>query len=422
MNARRLFLGLALVLSIVTPIAATAATQGAAADPPFDLPAMTLTPADIEALGMTGYGRVGNGEFRSLDTYATRRAEFLELPAADLQDAFEAAGWRQGYVANLGLPAELGNPDSPPSHEAFSVVTEYAAAAGAADAYDLNRDYAGVTAGRVEVLDASRPFADASYLTRIVVADPADGGPYDQVDLTFRLGRVVASTGVIAFDPGDAATPDTAPPDVIARVEAMADRLLERIEAAIARETPDLSNRTLRLDAEQVPIAFATEGYRRLRSDDPPYYNGFQDDFPGPGDDFAAVVAAYELNQGIESPGDPYYVVRLLVFAGEDEAGDHLAAVRTAALSPAGTSAEVVEGAASLGDESWTISYRAEFEPGQAIAGVAVHARSGATVVMLLWEGSDAPDPAAVVALGAVQLACLEAGDCPPATTAPPAT
>ncbi len=419
MNGRGLLLGLALVVALTFPLTAEATNQGGAADQPFDLPAMTLTPADIEAIGLTGYGRVGNGEFRSLDTYVGRRADFLNLPEAELLSAFEDAGWRQGYVANLGLPAEPGNPESDPRNEAFSVVTEYDDPAGATAAYDLNRDYAGVTAGAVDVLDPSRQFADAAYLTRVVVSAPADDGPYDQVDLTLRLGRVVASTGVIDFAPADLATPDAARPEVIAQVEAMGARLLERIEAAIAGGSPALSNRTLRLDGEQVPIAFATEGYRRLNGDDPPYYNGYQDDFPGPGDAFSAVVAAYELNQGVQAAGDPYYVVRLLVFAGAGEAAAHLDAVRAAELSPAGTPAEVVDSAEALGDESWTIAYRAEFEPGQTIAGVAVHARSGASVVMLLWEGADAPDPAAVVALAAAQVTCLDAEDCPPAATTP---
>ena len=130
-------------------------------------------------------------------------------------------------------------------------------------------------------------------------------------------------------------------------VEKMAERLLERIDTVLAGDTPGLSNRTLRLSQAMTPIAFSSEGYRRLNGDDPPYYNGYEDDFPGVDGRFVKVASAYELNQGLQLPGDPYYVVRLLVFSNAGDATDYIANVRAEGLSPAVTPADEVSAAHS---------------------------------------------------------------------------
>ncbi len=181
----------------------------------LDLPAMTLTPADLEEFGLTGFGRFGNGEFRAFDDYVAGRAEFLNVPEAEFRSSLEDAGWQRGYVSNLGLSADPGNPESPSIQIGFSVIYEYADAEGATTAYDLNRNYEGVTVGNVEVSEPSQSYGDASYATRLVASTPTDGEPVDQVDLVLRRGNIVASAGLIALWRGDdlataAALPDNA--------------------------------------------------------------------------------------------------------------------------------------------------------------------------------------------------------------------
>ena len=411
----------AMLMAMIAAWPNVGAAQGQRVDQPLDLPAMTLTPADLEAIGLDGYGRFGNGEFRSLDDYVARRAEFLNKSKEEVRAAFEAAGWGGGYVANLGVPAEPGTPESPPSREAFSVVYEYADATGAATAYEFNQQYEGVTAGTVRVFSASRTFGDASYMTHTTVTDPTQGGPSDQVDLVLRLGNVWAATGLIVFgDATDLATPLAASPDVIAHVEAMAARLVERIERVLAGESPDLSNRTLRLGGDDAPIVFSSEGYRRFDGDDPPYYNGYRDDFPGEGGEFANVVAAYELNQGLQLPGDPYYSVRLLQFADADRAAAYAEDVRRRGRTAFGNPTQQVDDAKTIGDESVTLAYRGEPVPGQTITGFVAYVRVGATVFTLLLEAGNPPDLATIEALAESQAACLASDSCPSSIPVPP--
>jgi hypothetical protein len=162
-------------------------------------------------------------------------------------------------------------------------------------------------------------------------------------------------------------------------------------------------------------IAFSSEGYRRLDGDDPPYYGGYEDDVPGEGDAFADVAAAYELNQGVQGDENSfYYVVRLLQFADAEQAGAYLARLRDEGLSPAGTPVEEIAAAQALGDKSWTINYGAESEPGYPVEGIAVHARVGATTLMLLPEGDARPNLAVVETLAAGQAVCLAGETCPP--------
>ncbi len=379
----------------------------------LDLPAMTLTPADLEEFGLAGFGRFGNGEFRAFDDYVTGRAEFLNVPEAEFRSSLEDAGWQRGYVSNLGLSADPGNPESPSIQIGFSVIYEYADAEGATTAYDLNRNYEGVTVGNVEVSEPSQSYGDASYATRLVASTPTEGEPVDQVDLVLRRGNIVASAGLIALWRGDdLATAAALPDNASSVVEKMAERLLERIDTVLAGDTPGLSNRTLRLSQAMTPIAFSTEGYRRLNGDDPPYYNGYEDDFPGPDGRFGDVTTAYELNQGLQAEGDPYYVVRLLVFPDANGAADYVADARAAGLSPAGTPAEELAGATQHGDSSWTVAYSAEPEPGVRIEGIAVFAHLDETALMLLWEGASAPSPELVRDLAAAQISCLTADTC----------
>ena len=422
MNIRHALIMSLLIATIAAWPRMGPAAQGQQIGEPLDLPAMTLTPADIEAVGLTGYGRFANGFFRSLDEYVALRAEFLNKSEAEVRAALERAGWRRGYVTNLAVPTEPGNPDSPPSREAFSVVYEYADAEGAATAYDFNRQYEGVTAGTVEVLAGTRTFGDVSYMTHTRVTDPDQSGPSDQYDLVLRRDRVTAAAGLIVFgDAADSATPPAVPAEAIAQVEAMAARLMERIEQVLAGESPNLSNRTLRFGGEDAPIAFASEGYRRLDGDDPPYYGGYEDDFPGAADEFADVMAAYELNQGLQLPGDPYYTVRLLQFASEDQAVEYIERARHLDRNPFGTPAEVVDDAQVVGDESVILAYRDEPEPGQAIAGFVVYARVGANALVLLLEAGQPPALTTVEDLAADQAACLETESCPSAVPVPAA-
>ena len=378
-------------------------------------PRSHFTPADIEDIGLDGFGRFGNGEFRFVHDDVARRAAFLNKPEAEVRAALDAAGWIAGYVTNLGLPAESGNPESRSTQIAFTSIYQYADQSGAEAAFEFNRQYDAVSEELFEVLEGTRTLGDASYITHTVSAESGDDRPSRQLDVSVRRGNVIAATGWIVFtDAGDGDTLTDIGPAEIALIESMGARLVERVDRARSGASPGLAQRTLRFATGDEPIAFSTEGYRRLDGDDPPYYGGYADDFPGDNQSFAPVSAAYEINQGLALPGDPYYVTRLLQFGTAQDAAAYLADVRAAGGSPLDTSAEPVEGPATLGDDAVMFRYEAQPEPGVTVVGYAIYARAGTTAFMLALDSAgDEPNAGAVADLALSQLACLGDEPCP---------
>src|SRR5688572_13757226 len=130
-----------------------------------DLPAIVLTPADLEAIGLPGFGRKGNGDLRRFDDYVASRAEFLNMEPAELEQLLTEAGWQAGYVTNLVLPSEPGNPESRESAIAFTAVHAYADADGATLAFAGNYDYSGVTSATVDRgIGPTDTVGDASFM------------------------------------------------------------------------------------------------------------------------------------------------------------------------------------------------------------------------------------------------------------------
>jgi hypothetical protein len=393
---------------------APATTQAQETPPMVDLPAAALTPADAEALGVSGLGRFQNGHYRTLDEYVQIRSDFLNIPLAEVESAMSGAGYLQGYTSNLGIPQDPGNPDSPPSRVVFSSLYEFGTEEGASSAFAFNTSqYGGVTIATVDTSIApSAPVGDEQIMTRTTSATMEEEGPSDQVDTVFRVGTIVASTGVVDYGMTVESVEDPAPadPEIVALVEQLAARLFERIELAQDGSVPDLSGKALTLFSEGADPAFTSEGYRRLEGEDIPYYNGYQDDFPEIAT--ADMTAVYEVGQGLGSPSgdpfDPYFGSRIFAFSSEDAASAFLEGF----TGPPGTESEIVpDGAATLGQEAKLIQYDLEIGPDLVAQGYQVVQRSGSLVTMMILESADhRPDVQVVLDLARQQASCLAEG------------
>lgn len=382
---------------------------------PLDLPATVLTPGDAELIGISGLGRFENGHFRSLEEYSAIRSEFLNLPLEDVRSAMTEAGYLQGYTSNLGIPAEPGNPESPPSRVVFSSIYEYATEEGASAAFAFNTtQYAGVTVANVDAtITPSAPFGDEMIMTRTTSATMEEEGPSDQVDAVFRVGVLVIGTGIIEYGMtvDEITNPGPIDPALVSQVEQLADRIVERIKAAQSGSVPNLSGMSLSLTAAGADSNFTSEGYRRIDGEDIPYYNGYQDNFADVVTEDA--IAAYEVAQGLGGldgdPFDPFYANRLFQFATEEDASAFLAA----AVDIPGARVELVpDVATALGPEAKVLQYDVEVGPGLVALGYQVNLRVGSTVATLLLESADhRPDLQVVLDLAALQAACLT-GEC----------
>jgi hypothetical protein len=292
----------------------------------------------------------------------------------------------------------------------FSSLYEYETVEGAQAAFAFNTNYSGVTIATVDTsIIPSAPVGDEMIMTRTTSATMEEEGPSDQVDTVIRLGAIVAATGIIDYGMTVASVENPAPvdPELVAQVEQLAARLIERISAAQEGTSPGLANLALSLVATEADPDFSSEGYRRIAGEDIPYYNGYVDDFAEIAT--SAVTAAYEVTQGLGSlsgdPFDPYFSSRLFGFADDTAAIDFLAQV-PASLPPDFT---IIEGGAtSLSDSAILIEYAFEVGPGVVAQGYQVWQQSGPVVAMLLLESADhRPAQDIMIGLAEAQVACL---------------
>jgi hypothetical protein len=397
----------------------------------LNLPAMVLTPSDLEAAGFPGYGKLGDGTFVPLDVLVAYTARVRGLPEAEVRDAYQDAGWRRFYGTHLGLPSVPGDRESRANQVAFSFVAEYADAAGAAAAFAALAKHGDDLPARLDAVVGTAVVGDESRIEATVVADPAFGTD-TELAIQFRRGTLIGSVGfevccdaaslvgMAAYAPPDA-WPVPGAAATVAEIESLAARLLAKIDATLREDDPGLSVAALRLDRATGPIVFTGEGYRIRDGETPPFYGGFADDILALPAVFAEVEDVYEVEQLLEvgeEPADinPYYLLRLLRFADEDAASAFLAEFPPALAVGAGSvsGAVPIAGAAlDLGDESLALAYGAGAADGPPAA-YEVDVRVGRMVVTIFIGSTLRPDLAIVAELAAAQVACLDAGVCAP--------
>jgi hypothetical protein len=405
---------LALLLLVVNGgAAATFAQATPSALEMADLPAIILAPNDAKTIGIDGLGRFENGHYRTLSEYSLIRSDFLQIPLEEVEAAMEDAGYLQGYTSNLGIPAEPGNPQSPPSRVVFSSIYEYGSPEGAAAAFAFNTNYDGVTIANVDSsIQPSVPFGDEFVMTRTSATEMEEEGPSDQVDTVFRVGNIIAAAGIIDYGmtAESLATPTAADPELVLQVEQLANRLIERIGIARSESALNLSSMALTLTSESADPAGSSEGYRRIDGEDIPYFNGYEDDLP----EYLTsdMVAVYEVAQALGDPAadmyDPYFATRLFLFDEQNAAALFLDGIEAV---PGADSATVPDGAATIGSDARLIQYDVELSPGVTVHGYQLWQLDGNTVALTLFESADhRPDLQAMLDLGAAQSDCLQNG------------
>jgi hypothetical protein len=173
-----------LILVFVSLISSTAAATARSQSPaPVDLPAMTLTPADLAAAGLADLG-LSSGQTLSVSDLADRAV--WPAGAGEEQDAvreaLDAAGWQQGYGVIL---ASLWDPNRSDIGRQVEVeIAAYADAPGAAQGFALVPDE--FATGPVTAVPGARDIGDDSRLTQVAARDPQAGTPSHELALGFR--------------------------------------------------------------------------------------------------------------------------------------------------------------------------------------------------------------------------------------------
>src|SRR5829696_10574978 len=394
-----------LIISFIWLLSSAATTTARSESPPVDLAAMTLTPADLAAVGWAGLG-LTSGQTLSVTELADRAV----WPAGEgeeqdaVQDALLGAGWQQGYGATLDSLWDPNRTD--PGHQVEVEVVAYVDAPGAAHGFALVPDV--YATGPVTAVPATRPIGDDSRLTRVAARDPQAGTPSHELALGFLQGRFTARVLLRDW---------TGEEPAVAAVEALAARLSAHIERVLHDGGPRLSTQVLTV--ERRANAVHSETYVRLDSED------IRSTYETPVE-FAARAASYgeasdvfTRSTEIAATNSSYtfgFSADLFRFPEEDQAAAWLREAPTRLGQETDVTAVAIkDGIAAFDDEAIAVTLTRDYDhDGMEIYHTsAVLFRSGTVVADIrLTRVNDPPSMSATNELAAAQAACLATNSC----------
>ena len=369
--------------------------------------------------------------FAGIEAIVEGNSAGIGLSVEETRAIYDGFGWRRIYSSAMGQP---GDPDGPPARGVNTSIQELDAAQ--ADAY-----FAFFGAARpdpaehVGMVDAPFSLGDGAVVVNITVDNAEAGERYSELRVIFHRGDVFGHVAMWTNIPAQQGTPEAipsgseSPAGTVDELEQLGRRQLERINAVLAGDSPNLPGIVLRIgeDAFFDSSGAYSEGYRLLDGELPPYY-GFEDDVLADPNGTTGADAVYELEQGFvrgedAAPGDAYYLNRLYRFP-DNATAEAFMASRPEALATGGfrlatgatdeTRSDLVPGEASnVGDESMAFAFVRAFDDGRRAEGYEVYVRVGNTVAAVSLEGPPDTPLGQVTDLAEAQAACLEAGECP---------
>jgi hypothetical protein len=369
-----------------------------------DLAAMALPPEAFPTPGLvTTWGHM----LRPIEE-GTAFAPVLGMEPLDIARDLRETGWVTRYVGEVGRsrPGE----DSPFPVTGWTSIAEHEDAVGAMAGFDLldESGFAGV-----EVVQAPA-VGDASRLTKYVGTD-SEGRDFTRVRYTFVRDRLIGSVALYWYD--DAQSEAVAPEAMVDTAE----RLLERMTAVVAGESPGMSGRVVRMNA--VPgtdVVGHEEGYYVL---DAGVVARYGDTLEAIGNalqfrDRWGIEAQYLLELSFTPPSGaehrPYWQVSLIETGSEADASGLVGAhMEYDEILGYDTMTELDELPAVDGAVAG-VTYAVAWGDGSENVGYRIWVQSGSTVVIVEASGPDGVELPLMFNLVDAQLACLETGACAP--------
>lgn len=412
----RLFVSLLVLLGIVVPILQTGiAGQPVAAqsdDVILDLPAMALTPADLEEAGLPGFGQAryddANPGWRTIGdvVFDSPAANFLccldKIDRLNLE--LSRTGWQRQYRRLLARVSPLDSTSA--DYLIFSEVGEYADAAGADAALTLLMDNGDTTPS--ESLEGDRMEGRGDFLLDV-------GG---RGVIMFRHDNLLATLQIINHHDGVAIPRKT--------LQLLPTIFRQRIVSALDRPKTGLSSTALRLASIASPAEYDT--YWRLNEQDIPEWGESSEDAAAYGaQTYPDALDVYHLEQSlIPPPGQPIsprYDVRVLRFGRTDAASAWLTALppkleEDVANSDGTLALDLLTDAQTVGDESLTYQVSQE-KDGATVHGYRIYFRVGKYTARIQFDAAEAPSLPVVETLAEAQVACFQAGRCDGPTRLP---
>lgn len=386
--------------------AQTATPEGspANANGTFDLPALVLTPDELEAAGLSGFGVSFS---MLLPDAASYTEEMLDGSSAmakiQFRFALQEAGFQRGYAYWLGAAdADTGEM----SRQVLVYLEEYGDPTRAASAYDAVRELL----QPVAVADAQVTIGEPAIVTWMGVR-PGESTPVDGegvgIDVEFRAGTLNAGVAIQDFGGNSPAVDDVA---VLARL------LAEKIDATSPSPTSNLSFQALRVSDAYV----TSDHYPRRGGEIVPEFAETAAGMEQRERIFGAARNVYQTRQYVARvDGDFDLAVRmqnwLLQFEDEPAAADYVSGLPAMLASSPGV-ANVESMSADGGDQAIALTYATAGPDGEEYVSQWTAVRVGNVVTNVVVRNLDvAPDAAAVEALAMAAERCLHSeGWCPP--------
>jgi len=404
-----------LVTVLLGSVAAVGRPGGASAQvesAPLDLAAIPLTPEEVEAIGLEGYGW-SYGWLRTPCEVVRDMAPYYGVEPEEFERTMVAeAGLTRHYYLRDARPVERGTPGTLSSRSVFTAVFEFASAEGAV----AGERYMGEIGGRAgaEPVTGNRTFGDAARILRYSMRE-GFSGLIEEMLLTIRTDTLYIELTV--SDPIQAG--EEPEPPTVGELEAMASRLMIRVGAARASDLPDLGNRMVRLGVAEEAVRYAGDRY------DVEYGRNIRR-FSGTLDAHAAiqktieesgVLHAYVVNQTVGNdlfdPTAPGMMMTVYRLVGEREAATWFAfAPDWSASWPYFVQFEPLDEAIEIGDEAAAFATTLDFGGGQ-LPGHVLFVRSGTDVFEVRVHDQDGVSLETAVALARIQLTCLAGDPCP---------
>ncbi len=373
----------------------------------IDLAAMALTPDDLAADDLYGYGIAGGGTL-SPEAVAASLAFEQDLQESETRDLVTDTSLLQAYELRLDLPTA----DGTLAQSVRTTIQEYADEHGAIAAFPIVTGWVGVMTAIQVSSDAS--IGDESTMTRLIGTTLS---PHHGLDLTFRSGRMIGSVRLVDFVGGIPA---------VANVTRFASIVLARILTQSDDSAAGPAPQTLRLDGDGViPLwdHYTVANQRILQIAGQPILTESEQTAVAE----AGIVAEYQVSQRFVTGGlaeqDTYLSGFVLRFADEEIAAAYLrdTPTRIAGSDPS-SNYEEISGLREYGEEFIAYEQTAHWADNDVDLNYETYLlRVGPQVAQVQLIGTEWVPYGALEDLAAAQADCLENGFCAEPTSLPAA-
>jgi hypothetical protein len=414
----RLCAVLALVASLVSALAPGARVAAQQAPEALDLPAIVFTAADLAEFGFEGYG-VDSASPYDMAADATYISDLQQLDLDEVEAVFTEAGHQGSYFMLYKLPADPDDPSGLPLRELQTAAYLFADADAAEAAYEVIADES--NSGGADIDNAGLNIGDESEMTTLTSQSDVNYGiPDTQIELEIRFDRLVLEVSTFNYDPETAGMP-IFEADELEIVEAMGERLVERAQAALDDDSPNLSLLTPRLesdvyDAFQIYDLIDGDGIRLVGQSDDDFESSVEGRLDGGTESLLRTEQI--LVPATEDASEIRYYSPVIAFERERDAiayVDGLVDRFSANERYTNVDGEEVPG---LGDQAFAATLEYDDDAGDTVELIELFVRVGKTVAAS-WV--DQPGHLAdvemlsldsLIELGEAQVECIENGGC----------